>query len=84
MIQLFKTKQEQDNFENTIDCHKNPFQSDKIESVKIEISKDLFNDNIEFKSTVYFKNENTSGYQYLYGIDFNDIVVKTKNFIDSM
>lgn len=84
MIQLFKNKKEQSDFQSILECHKNPFNSKSIRRVKIEIQNKLFDGSTEFKSTIYFKNENTSGYQYIYGDDFNDVVMKTKDFIDSL
>lgn len=74
---------------NPLSTLKNPFDSEKIESVTLEINKVFIgglagSDGLQYKGTIRFKNGQTTGYHYVYGVDFPDLCNKLQNEIDNL
>jgi hypothetical protein len=64
---------------------KDPFSKQGIDNVTFFIRKNIFDDSIiEYSSRVYFKNGNTSGSQEIKAQNFNELLSKTKSFVDSL
>lgn len=59
---------------------KNPFNSQKIEAVRMHIYP---KDN-DIRATIEFKNGNTKGEQSFRGSDFNEIMRRMQAFVNSL
>jgi hypothetical protein len=82
MIKLFKSSEESKSF---IDTYSDPFKSDKIESITMNISKEIFKPYaVQFYAHISFKNGNTNGSHKITADDFPSLVQKVETFIKSL
>ena len=82
MIELFKSSEESKAF---IDTYSDPFKSDKIESITMNISKGIFKPHdIEFYANIKFKSGSTSGSHRIDADNFPSLVQKVEIFIKSL
>jgi len=63
---------------------KNPFLSDKIESIRFYIYPRSRYNPEEWSATIEFKNGNTSGEHKFTGKDFSVLVKEVQNFIKAL
>lgn len=64
--------------DNKLDLFKDPFKRESVERVTFWLT------DYEHSSKVYFSNGNTKGEQEIYADDFNTLVLKTQDFINSL
>lgn len=71
---------------NGLSNFNNPFDKDGVTSVVIEYDRkpSCFHNDKHGKATIKFKNGDTSGYQYFYSDDFQDLVKQVDTFIKSL
>lgn len=82
MMELLKGHDEHNSF---ISEFKDPFKSDKCDSIMIYVRKSNSSKNgIRMTSWVEFKNGNTSGKQQIEAEDFPSLIKKTEEFIKSL
>ncbi len=82
LLQLFAKESDRESFVSTF---KDPFKSDKVESVRMNIHKGYFDKSrIEFKACVYFENGATKGEHNITADDFNSLVGKVESFIKTL
>jgi hypothetical protein len=67
-----------------MDNLKNPFQSDCVTTINIEIGKPFFETEVTCVATVRFKNGNTRGSQKLENKNFTELVKEIESFIQSL
>lgn len=84
MLNIFNNSEEEKKF---ISNYNNPFQSDKVQSIKFLITKGYlsFNKNeITYISYIEFQNGNSSGEQKIEASDFITLVKETELFIKNL
>lgn len=81
MITLFKKDSEKADF---VTSFKNPFQSDRIETITFEIENYSWRNGVRFNARVSFRNGDTSGWHRIEADSFNELLDKTKTFVDSL
>jgi len=70
---------------NGLDLFKDPFEKGNVTSIYFYILKDRWGgDDVTMSSKVEFKNGDTKGEQNIKADDFDTLVRKTKDFIDSL
>lgn len=82
-MELFNQKtQEKEQFLST---YKDPFKSDKVESIIFHIGKSMFSPyEINMSATIKFKNGDTSGAHNIKADDFPTLVKKVDEFVHSL
>jgi len=64
---------------------KDPFSKVLIKAIRVHYNESSFTEGKWYATgTVSFKNGDTSGEQAFEGTDFNDVVSKIKNFVESI
>ena len=84
MLNIFNNSEEEKKF---ISSYNNPFQSDKVQSIKFLITKGYFSFNkneITYIAYIEFQNGNSSGEQKIETDDFISLVRETELFIKNL